>query len=97
MPCQSDEEFAHGPEQPNAVTLPRRRCNAGACRDKSDAENLEENDSDADADDDWGEQPYISSADPEKRKRVREILVRTTVKTWVTGERARISNINLNW
>ncbi len=55
MPCRSDEEFAQGPEQPNAVTLPRRRRNAEAGKDKSDAENSEENDSDAEADDDWGE------------------------------------------
>jgi hypothetical protein len=57
MPCQSDEEFAQGPEQPNAETPFRRRRNAGAGLDKSDAKSLEENDSDAEADDDWGEQP----------------------------------------
>jgi hypothetical protein len=55
MPCRSDEEFAQGPVQPNAVTPPRRQRNAGAGRDKSDAEILEENDSDAEADHDWGE------------------------------------------
>ncbi len=70
MPCRSDEEFAQDPEQPNTVTPPRRRRNAGACQDKSDAENSEENDSDAEADDDWGKQQYSPSANPETRKRV---------------------------
>jgi hypothetical protein len=39
MPCRSDEEFALGPEQPNAVTpsTTGRRRNAGAGKDKSDA------------------------------------------------------------
>ncbi len=70
MPCLSDEEFAQGPEQPNAVTPPRRRRNAGAGQDKSNAENSEENDSDAEADDDWGKQLYSPSANSETRKRV---------------------------
>jgi hypothetical protein len=61
MPCRSDEEFAQDPEQPNAVTPPRRRLNAGAGRDKSDAEILEETDSVTEADDDWGEQPCETS------------------------------------
>jgi hypothetical protein len=58
MPSRSDEEFApQGPEQPNAETPFRRQRNAGAGRDKSDDEILEENDSDAEADNDWGVQP----------------------------------------
>ncbi len=44
MPCRSDEEFAQGPDEPNAVTPPRRRINDGACREKSDVEISDEND-----------------------------------------------------
>jgi hypothetical protein len=44
MPCRSDEEFAQGPDEPNAVKPPRRRINDGAGRDKSDVEISDEND-----------------------------------------------------
>jgi hypothetical protein len=54
--------FEQGPEVANAVTPPIWLHNAGAGSDKSDAENLEENDSDAEADHDWGDQLYSSSA-----------------------------------
>jgi hypothetical protein len=97
MPCQSDEEFTQGPEQPNAVKPHRLLCNAWAGQDSSDAQNSEENDSDAEADDDWGEQQYSPSANPEKRKRVSEIQVWTTVKPWVTGERAQFEDENIKY
>ncbi len=44
MPCRSDQEFAQGPDEPNAVTPPRRRINDGAGRNKSDVEISDEND-----------------------------------------------------
>ncbi len=64
---------------------------------------MEENDSDAEAHDDWGEQQYEQqyspSANPEKRKRVLWILVWITVKTWVTGpgERAQFEDMDIKY
>jgi hypothetical protein len=83
MPCRSDEEFAQGPDEPNAVTPPRRRINDGAGRDKSDVEISDENDE-------------HEVANPEKTKRVRELLSWTTVKTWVTGERAQFEDADIH-
>jgi hypothetical protein len=65
MPCRPDEELAQGHEQPNAVTS----LTMTGPRDQSNTENSEENDSDAESDDDCVEQPYSTSANPEKRKR----------------------------
>jgi hypothetical protein len=56
MPCRPDEELVQGPEVANAVTPSRRLLNAWAGSDESDAENSEENISDAEADNDWGDQ-----------------------------------------
>ena len=84
MPCRSDKEFAQGPDEPNAVTPPRRRTNDGAGRDKSDVEISDENDE-------------HEVANPEKTKRVRELLSWTTVKTWVTGERAQFEDADIQY
>ncbi len=83
MPCRPDEEFAQGPDEPNAVTPPRWRINDGAGRDKSDVEISDENDE-------------HEVANSEKTKRVRELLSWTTVKTWVTGERAQFENADIH-
>jgi hypothetical protein len=79
MPCRSDEESAQGPREPGPVTPPRRRRNAGACSDNSDAE-IEDGD-----DDEYLDQPFSPEPNAEKGKRRRELLVWTTVRTWDTG------------
>ena len=98
MPCRSessDEGFAQGPDKPNTVTPPRRLHNAEASQDKSYAQNSEYNDSDAPADDYCGDQLF--SLNSEKRKRVLEILVWTTVKTWVTGVIAELEDADIKY
>jgi hypothetical protein len=65
MPCRSDEESAQGPGEPGPVTPPRRRRNAGAGRDNSDAEIEDKN---AGYDDEYLDQPFSPEPNAEKRQ-----------------------------
>ena len=75
MPCQPEEQFAQGPEQPHPVTPTKSTRNDGAGHADPDAENSESG-SDLDVE------------LPQKRKRSRTILKYEVVKRWTTGERA---------
>ncbi len=91
MPCQSDEESAQGPREPGPVTPPRRRRNAGAGSDKSDAE-IEDGD-----DDQYLDQPFSPEPNAEKGKRRLELPVLTTVRTWDTGISAQFEDSDIKY
>ncbi len=83
MPCQDDELFAQGPEQPNPVTPPRPRRNAWASHDQSNAEEPAENASELDDEDDEDDAADEVSNKP---KRHCELNVYETVNRRVTDE-----------
>ena len=80
MPCRPEEQFAHGPEQPNPVTPTKSTGNDGACHADQDAEN-------SDAESDLEVQ--------QKRKKPHTVLSYVVVKRWVTGEWPNLMNKSL--
>ncbi len=86
MPCQDDELFAQGPEQPNPVTPPRPRRNAGASHDQSNAKEPVEEPAghDSKLDDEDNEDDEADEA-RDKPKRHSKLNVYETVKRWQNG------------
>ena len=76
MPCRPDETFAQGPEQPNPAMPTDSTGNAGAGHADPDAENTD-SESDLKA--------------PQKQKRARTVLAYEVVQRWVTGDRADLT------
>ncbi len=89
MPCQDDELFTQGPEQPNPVTPSRLRCNAGASHDQPESnaeepvEEPAENDSKLDNEDYEADEADEAS---DKPKRHCELNVYETIKRWAEFE-----------
>ena len=77
MPCRPGEEFAQGPEPPNPVMPTDSTGNAGAGHADPDAENSD-SESDLEA--------------PQKQKRARTVLAYEVVQRWVTGDRAELTD-----
>ncbi len=94
MPCLFDEESAQGPGEPCPVSPPRRQRNSGAGRDNSDAE-IE--DGDDDETDEYLDQPLNPEPNAEIGKRMRELLVWTTVRTWDTGISAQFKDADIKY
>ena len=77
MPCRPDETFAQGPEPPNPVMPSDSTGNDGAGHPDPDAENTD-SESDLEA--------------PQKQKRARTVLAYEVVQRWVTGDRAELTD-----
>ena len=77
MPCRPDETFAQGPEPPNPVMPSDSTGNDGAGHADPDAENTD-SESDLEA--------------PQKQKRARTLLAYEVVQRWVTGDRAELTD-----
>ena len=76
MPCRPEERSAQSPEPPNPAMPTDSTGNAGAGDAEPDAENAESG-SDLEA--------------PQKRKRPRTVLSYEVVPRWVTGDRAELT------
>ena len=76
MPCNPEERFAQGPELPNPATPTKSTGNDGAGHAEPDAENSD-SESDLEA--------------PQKQKRARTVLSYEVVQRWVTGDRAELT------
>ena len=77
MPCRPEERFAQGPESHHLVTPTKPTGNDGAGHATKDTEN-----SDAESD----------LEVPQKQKRFRTILRYAVVQRWVTGDRAELTD-----